>query len=77
MANKAKRDQIVALKKIDGFTYNENVKQVKVCRNTVYIARKQFQECGTTSGKSFPGRTRTVRTKTIIFATKKKIERNP
>ena len=76
MANKAKRDQIVALK-TDGVTYNDNVKQLKVCRKTVKDARKQFRESGTTSGKSIPGRTRTVRTKTIIFATKKKIERNP
>ena len=66
IAIKAKRDQIVALK-TDSVSWNGNVKQLKVCRKTVYNARKQSQESGTTSGKSIPGRTRTVCTKTIIF----------
>ena len=34
MANKAKRDQIVA-RKTDGVTLNEKVKQLNVCRKTV------------------------------------------
>ena len=61
MTNIAKRDQNVALT-TDGVTQNENVK-------TLYNARKQFQESGTTSGKSIPARARIFRTKTIIFAT--------
>ena len=76
MSNKAERDQIVALK-TDGITWNENVKPLKVCRKTVYNAREQFQELGKTSGKSISGRTRTVFTQTMTFATKKKIEQNP
>ena len=47
-----------------------------MCRKTVYFAWKPFQESGTTSGKPIPGKTRTVRTKTIMSALKKKIERN-
>ena len=70
MTNKAKRDQIFALK-------TDKVKQLKVCRQIAYNARKQFQESDTMSGKSIPGRTRTISTKTIIFVAKKKIKRNP
>ena len=58
MANKVKPEQIV--------------KQLKVCRKTVYNAGKQFQESGKICGKSIPRRTRTVCTKRIILATKKK-----
>ena len=42
MANRAKRDRIVAPQ--------TDVKQLKVCRKTDYDARKQFQESGATSG---------------------------
>ena len=65
--------QVVANKTERGVTWDENAKQVKVCRKTVHNARKQLQESGTTSGKSIPGRTRTVPTETIIFSTKKKV----
>ena len=39
MMNKAKREQSVALK-TDDVTKSENVKQLKVCRKSVYNARK-------------------------------------
>ena len=74
MANKAKRDQIVALK-TDGITWMDIVKQFKVCQKTVDNARKQFQE--STSGKSILRKMCTVRTKTLISETMKKIEQNP
>ena len=76
MADKFKRDQIVALKTA-GVSNKCIVKQLKVCRKTVFNAWKQFQETGTTSGKPIPGRPRSIRTKSVVSAVKKKMERNP
>ena len=76
MANKAKWNQFVALKTAC-VPNKEIVKRLNVGRKTVKNAWNQFQESGTTSGKQIPDRMRTVRTKSIISATKKKVERNP
>ena len=52
MADKVKRDQIVALKTA-GVSSNDIFEQLKVCRKKVYNAWKQFQESGTTSINQF------------------------
>ena len=76
MANKAKWDQIVALK--TACVPNIEIgKRLKVGRKTVWNACNQFQESSITSSKQILGTMRTVRTKSIISATKKKLERNP
>ena len=76
MDTMAKRDQIVAIKTAAA-TSEEIVKQLKVCRQTIYYAWKQFQGSGTTSRKLIPGRFRSVLTKIIVYAAKKKMERHP
>ena len=76
MANKEKRSQIVALKTAGART-NAIVKQLNVCRKTVYNVWKQFQDTGTFSSKPIPGRKRSIRTKNVISAVKKKMIRNP
>lgn len=76
MTNKVKRAQIVGLKTA-GATNNAIVKQLKVCRKTVYNVWKQFQDTGTSSSKPIPGRKRSIRTKSVVSAVKKKMIRNP
>ena len=76
MADKVKRDQIVALKTA-GVSNNDIVKQLKACRKTVYNAWKQFQESGTTSSKPIPGRKWSTRTKNVVSAVNKKMKQNP
>ena len=74
MADTVKRDQIVALKTA-GVSDNDIVKQLKVCRKTVYNACKQFQESGTTSSKLIPGRKCSFRTKKVVFHRAKSTEK--
>ena len=75
MAYNAKRDQIVTLKTAD-LTNKELMEYLMVCRKTINCALKQFHQSGTTSGKLIPDTTHMVRTKTMISATKKKMEWN-
>ena len=76
MADKVKSDQIVALKTLS-VSNKCIVKQLRVCWKTVFNAWKQFQETGTTSGKPIPGRPRSICTKSVVSAVKKKMKRNP
>ena len=73
LANKTKRDQTIALKAA-GVSKKKIVKQLKVCRKTVCNTWNQFLEAGTTSGKPIPVEMRTVCTRTMLFATKRKME---
>ena len=76
MADKVKRDQIVGLKTV-GVSNNDIVKQLKMCRKRVYNAWKQFQESGTIYSKPIPVRKRSIHTKNMVSAVKKKMNRNP
>ena len=54
----------------------KEVEVLKCLHKTVYNAWKQFQESGTSS-KPIPGRKRSIRTKNVVSAVKKKMKRNP
>ena len=56
IANKAKRDLIVALKTA-GATNKKIVTKLKVCLKNVYNGWKWFQQLGSTSAKAILGRT--------------------
>ena len=76
MSPKCVRDQIVALKTA-GFSNQEVMKKLNVCRKTVFNVMKRFNETGSTSSKPIPGRKRSVRTKRITEIVKKRMKRNP
>lgn len=76
MASQATRDQIVALKNA-GVANNDITKQLNVSRKTVYNVWKRYNESGTTSNKTIPGRPRNIRTKRLVKAIQKRVQRNP
>ena len=60
-----------------GVSYKSISKQLKVCLKTVYNVLKRYQETGTTSSKSIPGRKYSTRTKQLVDVVQKKVFRNP
>lgn len=73
MASKATRDQIVALK-ADGVSNKDVIKQLNVCRKTVFNTWKRYTQSATTTSKPIPGRKRTIRAKRIVEAVKKRVK---
>ena len=70
------RDQIVALKRA-GVPNRKVMKQLNICRKTIYNDMKRYHETGNTVNKIIPGRNRSVRTKRLVELVKKRVQRNP
>ncbi len=62
---------------LHGKTPTEITKDLRISRMAVYSIKKQFQECGNLDRHCGQGRKRTAHTKTMLKATKGRIERNP
>ena len=75
-SRKTKRDQIVALK-VAGIPTSSIMKQLSVCRKTIYNTWKRHQDGETTESKPIPGRKRTVCTPEVVEAVKMHIRSNP
>lgn len=65
MADKVRRDQIVALM-IAGVSNKDIAKQLNVCRKTVHNAWKQYEQSGHNLQLPIPGWQRSIRTKSLI-----------
>ena len=70
------RDKIVAPKNA-GVSVKEVMKQLKVCRKTVFNEMKRYHQTDTTVRKPIPGRSRSARTNATVKAIKKREQRNP
>ena len=75
MSRKVMHDQIVALKQA-GLSDNEVMKQLIVCRKTVFNSMKRFGETGNTSSLPIPGRKPSARTAGSVEIVKKGLQRN-
>ena len=75
MSRNTVRDKIVALK--NAGVSDKVMKQLKVCRKTVYNVMKQCYQTGTTVSKPIPDCSRSARTKNVVQAIKKRLQQNP
>ena len=75
MSRKVMHDQIVALKQA-GLSDEEVMKQLIVCRKTVFNSMKRFGETGNASSLPIPGLKRSARTARSVELMKKRLQRN-
>lgn len=74
MNRKSVSGKTMALKNA-GVGDNVVMKQLKCCRKSSSDVMKRFQQIGTTLSKPIHGHSRSVRTKGVVQATKKKMQR--